>query len=556
MDLRERPFELTEEQIEWVETSFRAMSLEQKAGQLFCILGNSYSKEERKYLVGKMGIGAVLFRPAAREKIKVQFEELEKCASIPLLKAANLEEGGAGILTDGTYFGSQLQTAAAGSVKYAEYLARTGAAEGREVGVNWSFSPVADIDYNYRNPITNMRTFGSDSDVVLKYALAYTEEMQRLKVAAAAKHFPGDGMDYRDQHLHPTYNTLDIDSWFFSYGKIYQSLIDGGILSIMAGHIVQPSLVRMINPQIKEEECLPASLSKEVLTGILREKMGFNGVIISDATIMGGYTMAMERKKAIPTSIQAGCDMLCFSMDIYEDLEHILNGIKMGILTEERLDEAVKRILALKAKVARNENDIFSEKSENIRGKVTREKVKQWRKECSGRAVTLVKDIQTVIPVTHKKFSRIRLVLLGENRMHDGTVLETAETFFREKGFETEIYEPFQDDLHGSKHLPTDRLTLLLLHYPAESNRTAVRIAWCPKHAMEIPRFIHEEATIAISFANPYHLQDIPRVQTYINSYCSGTEAVKAALERLIGEETFTGINPVDPFCGLTDTRL
>lgn len=175
------------------------------------------------------------------------------------------------------------------------------------------------------------------------------DTLTKSGLAACCKHFPGDGVDYRDQHLHPSYNNLTAAEWRKTYGRIYKTLIDRGLVSVMVGHICQPALSMEKNPELAFEDVLPASLSRELLTGVLREELGFNGLITTDATIMGGYCQAMERRRAIPTSIAAGCDMLVFSTDIYEDLGYMREGLENGLLSRERLNEAVTHVLALKA---------------------------------------------------------------------------------------------------------------------------------------------------------------------------------------------------------------
>ena len=206
---------------------------------------------------------------------------------------------------------------------------------------------------NFRNPITNTRTFGSEPERVLKNAQLFLDAAQDSGLIACCKHFPGDGVDFRDQHLHPSYNSLPAEEWRETYGKIYKALIDRGLLSVMVGHICQPALSMEKNPALGFSDVLPASLSRELLTGVLRGELGFNGLITTDATIMGGFCQAMERRRAIPSAIAAGADMLVFSTDIYEDLAYLRAGLKNGLLSRERLNEAVTRVLALKA-VARS----------------------------------------------------------------------------------------------------------------------------------------------------------------------------------------------------------
>lgn len=546
MNLTKHPFYLSMMEELWVKNMVEEMSVEEKAGQLFVVLGDAYSEEERCQLISQKGIGGVLFRPDTADNIKKKFAQLEALSKLPLLKAANLEEGGSGILKDGTYFGSQMLVAAADELEHTRRFAEVCAREGQQVGVNCTFSPVVDIDYNYQNPITNVRTFGSDKDAVANHASLYVEQLQKLGMAAFAKHFPGDGVDYRDHHLHPTYNDLSAKDWYESFGMIYKRLINEGIYGVMVGHIVQPNVIKDINPEATDADMLPASLSKEMLTGVLREKYGFNGVIITDATIMGGYTMAMPRKDAIPTSIMSGCDMICFSTDIHEDYQYILDAVEDGRLTKERLNEAVMRILALKMRTMSREEAVepftFG---------------KKWADDCAQDGVTLAKDIQQLVPFTVEEYPRIKLVTLGNDQMFDGSMSQTAMEMLIQEGFEVELYDPMADDLHGSKNLDKKQLTLILANIPtAVSNKTAVRIFWCEKHAMEIPRFVNEETTAFVSFGNPYHLQDIPRVRTYINAYTATQATVRAVMEKLLGKGAFMGKSPVDVFCGLPDTRL
>ncbi|MCD7829081.1 MAG: glycosyl hydrolase family 3 [Clostridiales bacterium] len=541
--LREKPFYLTETEREWVQSTLASLTTEEKAGQLFCVLGDANTPEGLIDLVQNYHVSGVLFRPNPQREVKAKYDSLDQYAKVPLLKAANLEEGGAGVLSDGTYFGSELQVAAADDLTCTEAFAKTCALEGRSVGVNWTFSPVVDIDVNFRNPITNVRTFGSDPDRVLANASTFVRTIQKYGVAASCKHYPGDGVDFRDQHLHPTYNDLTAEEWYATYGKIYQTLIDEGLMSVMVGHIVQPNVIRAYNPAATEADLLPGSQSREMLTGVLRNQFGFNGVIITDATIMGGYTMTMPRREAIPHSIAAGCDMLCFGTDIREDISYILDAVADGCLTHQRLDEAVTRVLALKATL-------------NRAYPLPDLDPKAEQRRCADEAITLVKDKQNLVPVTAAKYPHIRLMTLGNDATYDGSLTELAASYLTGQGFQVECYDPMEDDLHGTRDLPGDRLTLILCNLPAASNQTTVRIKWCDKHALEIPRFLHEEPYAFISFANPYHLQDIPRVPTFINAYTATEATVTAALSKLLGKSPFTGVSPVDPFCGLYDAHL
>ncbi|MCD7842937.1 MAG: glycosyl hydrolase family 3 [Lachnospiraceae bacterium] len=583
MNLREKPFYLTDEQVQWVEDTLSSLTPEQKVGQLFCVMGQDYGADELKTLVEDYNIGGILFRPAPADDIRAWFEPLDAAAKVPLLKAANLEEGGTGGLSDGTFFGWPMTVAATDDLGVMEKFAKVCALEGESVGINWTFSPVCDLDLNYRNPITNVRTCGSDFERVKSFCSQYVRTLQENGMAACAKHYPGDGVDFRDQHLHPTYNSLSAKEWYESYGAIYQQLIEDGLMSVMVGHIVQPNVEMDVNPELRFEDCLPGSLSKELLTGVLREKFGFNGVITTDATIMSGFTQAMPRREAIPTAIMAGNDMLVFTTGFYEDYQYMLDALHSGFLTEERLNEALMRTLALKAKVA---------------GKAPTcqalPEAKQWQAECADKCVTLVKNNQDVLPITPERFSLIRLVTLGKDEITEGcmaapetaptrsvsewsgrtaaeqsegaiphenyavesSMTAIAEELLQAAGFQTERFDIEKEDLHGTSDLPKDRLTLYLSNCEHASNQTAVRLFWAKKHALDVPRHVEEEPYIFVSFSNPYHLQDVPRVKTYINAYSCHRPMIEAVIDKLLGKSEFKGTSPVDAFCGLPDARL
>lgn len=545
IDLTQKPFYLTKKQSTEIIEQASHLTDEEKIGQLFCLLGSIYSDDELERLVSDYHVSGFLFRPMPASELQKKWARLDQIAKFPLFKAANLEEGGYGANEEGTYFANPLQVAAANDLEITKKFAKVCAVEGIAAGCNWNFAPVSDIDFNYRNPITNVRTYGSDVQKVVDNVKCYVQTLQECGMAAACKHFPGDGVDFRDQHLHPTYNTLSTEEWYASYGRVYKEAIDVGLLSVMIGHIVQPALEKQMNDQLELADMLPASQSKELLSGVLRGKLDFNGVIITDATIMGGYCMTLPRKEALTASINAGCDMFCFSTDFYEDYEYLLEALHDGTLAKNRLDEAVIRILALKKKL-----ELMAKPQDLIEATV-------WRNECADKSITLVKDIQHLIPLNQKKFPHIELTVVGKDEVAEGySISSLAENYFKSQGFNVSHYHPLEDDLHGTSQLSKDKLRLILVNCPTASNQTTVRINWSPKHALDMPRFVDEETYAMISLNNPYHLQDAPRVRTYINAYSPTKASVLASFDKLLGYSKFEGESPVDAFCGLADTHL
>ena len=351
IDLCGNPFYLDNEGITWVENTLGSMTEDEKIQQLFFPAVWDFTEEYLNEILDTVQPSGFMYRPCPAEKAVWMSNFLRSKCKIPPLISANLEKGGNGIVNEGTMVGSPLAVAATDDVQNAARLGTLCAREGKVVGANWAFAPIIDIDYNYRNPIMNTRTFGSDPERVAAFGEAYTKACQENGVAACIKHFPGDGRDDRDQHLVTTINDMDCDEWMASYGECYRRGIEAGALTVMAGHIMQPAWQKRLNPALEDEDILPATLSPELIgeNGLLRKILGFNGLIATDATTMAGIMIPMKRRDAVPQAIAAGADIFLFNRNIKEDLEYMRAGIADGVITKERLDEAVTRILALKA---------------------------------------------------------------------------------------------------------------------------------------------------------------------------------------------------------------
>ena len=583
VDLAAKPYHLSESDITWVQETINSMSIEEKIGQLFVNMGASRTKEYLTEMVNNYHIGAVRYNPGKAEEVYDQNKILQENSKIPMLIAANTEAGGNGACTDGTEVGLEVKIGATNDEKWAYEMGRVSGVEAAAIGCNWSFAPIVDINYNWRNPIISSRSFGSDPDFVLKLSLAYMKGIQESGIAPAAKHWPGDGVDERDQHLSFSVNSLSTDEWDQTYGKVYKGLIDAGLPSIMAGHIHLPAYERFFNPDIKDEELLPATLSKEITTDLLRGKLGFNGVVVTDASHMLGLTGAMKRSKLLPTSIAAGCDLFLFFNDPDEDFESMMNGYKEGIITEERLQEALERILGLKAMLGlhkKAKTEILPPKEEAM-AKIGLPENKALFKEVADKAITLVKDKQDIWPVTPEKYKRVLLVdvkgvqggfgaLLGGKEK----VVDIMKELLEAQGFQVTVWESTEEkimklpeDERGAaianvyaQKRPITELTDnydLIINMANVNPGTVQRIVWpASKGTPDIPFYIHEVPTIFVSVQYPYHLADVPQVKTYINAYDSRKQTLEVLVEKLMGKSEFKGESPVDAYCGFVDTRI
>ncbi len=565
--LKNKPFHLKEEQIEWVKATLEGMSEEEKIGQLFCLIAYSDDEGYLKDVVHRYRPGGLMGRSMKLEAVCNTTTLLQKEAKIPMLIAANFEAGGDGLITEGTNIGPNSQVAATGDPDFAGKQGYVCAKEGLAVGANYAFAPVIDIDYNFRNPITNVRTFGSDPKMVRDCGVAYTKAVQEQGMAVSIKHFPGDGVDERDQHLVTSINSLSCEEWDATYGEAYQACIDAGALTVMVGHIMQPAYSRKLCPGIKDEDIMPATLAPELLKGLLREKLGFNGMIITDATSMAGMRIPIERKKAVPYTIAAGCDMFLFTVNAEEDYQYMLDGIKDGIITKERLDEAIMRILGTKAALRLPEKKADGSLYPNIEEAkriVGCGEHKQYELDCADQAVTLVKNKQNLIPLDPKDHKRVLLypISAGESAFGGGgeDIGKLMKEALEKEGFEVDVFQPAAgfEGMSSSQKEMAQKYDLMIYaaNLATKSNQTTVRIEWALPFGANCPNYQAVVPTIFISFANPYHLIDVPRIRTFINAYKCKDITISAVVDKLLGRSKFKGKSPVDPFCGMWDTRL
>lgn len=578
MNLKEKPFYLSNMDIAWVEKTLESMTEDEKVGQLFVPLGLSNDEGLLHHLIDDCHIGGIMYRTGPMEETRKTHKKLQDMSKIPLLIAANTESGGDGICMEGTSFGKPMAVAATDNKENAYRMGYVACKEGAAVGLNWSFAPIVDIDYEFHNPITNVRTFGSNPKRVLDMGSAYLKGAKENQVAVSIKHFPGDGVDERDQHILTSVNSLSTKEWDESYGYVYKNLIEEGAQTVMVGHIAQPAYVKKINPDATEEEMyLPASVSKELLSGLLRTQLRFNGVISTDSTCMVGYTTAMKRQDAVVSSIANGCDIILFNKDLDEDISFIKQGIADGRITRERLDEAVTRILALKASlmlhVKKDNNTLVPD--EQAMKAIGCEEHKKWAKEVANDAVTLVKDTQNLLPISPEKYKRVYLNVI-QRKLSDANhpLVQEWKALFEKEGFEVTVRDrsttieienfmgvnmtpqkaELMQELYRSvgSFTPTKDLYVYIINIENASNNTTARIDWNVVFGLgdDAPWFSKEIPVLFISTANPYHLYDAPMAKTFINSYNNNPIMNEAVMDKVMGRTPFNGKSPVDPFCG------
>ena len=583
VNLKAKPYCLDDEQIKWVNDTIASMSDEEKVGQLFFQLTAGIDEEYLKTLVQKYHVGGCRYNNMPGQVVKMQNATLQKHAKVPVFIACNTETGGNGACFDGTNIASCIKIAATDNDEYAKALGKYSNEEAVSIGCNMAFAPICDIHYNWQNTEVVTRAFGNDHNRVTRMALAYMQGAHEAGVACAAKHFPGNGQDFRDAHISNNLNEFGYDKWMETYGHVYKTLIDNGLDAIMGGHIMMREYMREINPDIKDDELLPATLCPEIMTGLLRDKLGFNGMVVTDASHMVGMTDRMTRKQMLPTAINAGCDMFLFFNDPDEDFATMLEAYQTGVISEERMTEALTRILGLKAHMGMHKGVAIDMTAPVVLGK---EETKKVVSAISHDAVTLVKyKDQGVLPLTPAKYKRImivhvkgapgpmddiiKMVMGGGNKKNPA---EDLRDRLIEKGFDAFIHESPLDRM--KKQIAAGEKPNVNMYFAGKNaiedfkKEQDLVITLCDvangrpafgfsKGGGEIPWYVFELPVVAISVNAPTMLADIPQVRTYINAYDSSVSTMDALVEKLLdGPDAFTGVDPIDSFCGLWDSKI
>lgn len=556
VNLKTSLYNLDDTQIAWVEETLKDLSSEEKIGQLFFNLfslegGKKFHDADlsNKEVLERYHIGGARYEGGNKVEVQSLLNDLQQNTKIPVLVAANCDSGGNGACKDGTYIASAAQCEAAQDTKVAYNAGLVSARESSALGVHINFDPCVDILKNWRNTIVNTRSYGTEAQTVIKYSSAFIDGFNsEHDMITCIKHFPGDGTEERDQHLVLGVNELSTEEWDNSFRKVYQHHIDRGVQMIMAGHIAQPAYSKKLNSNLEDKDILPATLSKELITDLLKDDMHFNGLVVTDASHMLGMTASMRREDYVPLSIAAGCDMFLFFNDLEEDYQFMLNGYNNGIITDERLDDAVRRILGLKAQLNLHKKQVdgtIIRAKEDLQVIGCQEHL-DMRAEAADLGITLVKNTLDQLPIRPETHKNIRLyVIEGEKDGIYKSANNVPEDIIKElesRGFNVTLNDgstrvkgktlSYREDVDAALVFAN------IIGYAAENN---YRIKWGTAMSNEIPWYVHEVPTVFVSLNFTTHLHDATMVKAYINAYHSNPETIKQTVDKIMGVSTFKG---------------
>ena len=527
---------LAPQQQQWVDRTLNALSLEHAIAQLFNVSRPLEDPGAWLKILEQLPVGCMSARTKSAAAYQQIISEVQKNAPIPLLVVANMEHGAAEWPDHGTDFPMLMAAGAADDEQLIGQLGQATAMEARQIGINWVLTPDVDLNYNFNNPVTNIRAFGDKPDLVGRLSVVLIQALQRYGVAATAKHFPGDGMDDRDQHLVTTVNHLPFEQWLATYGQIWQRVIEAGVMTVMPGHISLPDYQGYRdNP----EAAPPATHSRKLLIQLLRQELGFNGLIVSDSTSMVGLTSRAAPAERIVASLAAGID-LYLGAEPERDLGYVLQAVREGRLTEEGIYQSARRVLALKAQLSlvdapfgpaptNDQQAIFAQASQALADK----------------SITILRGPEQQ-PVRLAPNAKVLTVTIAKlNPLFGQKDLEVFDEELRRRGFQVE-------------HLLNPK-TAELQEVAQNCAAVFINVYVTPMTTMGTARvtldsfgtwgwralFTEHPQVFYTSFGSPYLLYELPHIPNLVAAYGGADVSQRAAVKVWLGEMAAQGVLPV-----------
>lgn len=525
-----------------VETILNNLTLDEMIGQMLCFdfSAPNLPEQEMENIIKQTHAGSFFVAGVDSKRIKTATQLVEKYTKLPALVAADIENG------PGSVFGPENETplphpmtwGACDDPELIEQAHVATAERCRELGIHWSFAPIVDINMNPNNPDANIRAISDKPEQVVKIASAVIRGLQKNGlIAAGCKHFPGDGVDDRNQHFCTTVNSLSKEEWMNTFGYVYKKLIQEGTSSIMVAHIALPAYDEKLNDWVGYP---PGSLSYNLQTKLLRETLGFEGVIVSDAMSMVGACAAVHPDRVAVEFVKAGGDMILFPKTYYFD--QVREAVLSGEISEERIRDAVRRVLKMKEKVR------LFEPQENVLRDIKHEHtVEEMANAIAEKSVTLIRNYADAVPVNIKPGDTVLLIQLQREVTvnYDQFQLTTLEEEFKKRGFVVKSYvNPGRPDIEEDMKKAAAvfvNIKISCKDYCGGNLRTD----WIHIATLWRGELLRHPNCIFASFGDPYKLYEYPYVKTYLNVYSPTPESQRAYVKAVLGEIPIQGKSPV-----------
>ena len=541
------------------------LTLDEKIGQLFVypawgtyMAADSAAYQELLRQVRENKVGGITWFVSDVYETAFLTRQLQREARVPLLVSSDLESGIGMRFSDTTHWPWAMAVAATGEPRFAEEMGRIAALEAKAIGVNHILAPVADVNSNPANPVINARSFGEDPHDVARYVAAFVRGVQSQGVIATAKHFPGHGDTHTDTHR--SLPVLDVDRARLERVELvpFRAAIEAGAGAVMMGHLSIPALDPAPAPVRPHEESspenvyttdesettrgatVPASLSKAVIAGLLRDELNFDGLVAGDAFDMGALVAHYGIGEAAVRAIEAGTDLILKPVDTDAALAAVKEAVRSGRISEARIDESVTRILRAKRNLQPGSASI-----DDIFRTVDTQPHRAVAEEIAARAVTLLRESPGILPL--RKEQRVVLIAISEFN-EPATPVAVAEAAIKARAsvaprsFTIDArttaadIQPMLEAARGADAV------ILAFTVRAVSGMSRLRL---PDPARALVEQLPLDRTVAVSFGSPYVIRDLPLLRTYLCAYGLQPVMQRAAVAAIYGKRDISGRLPV-----------
>ena len=557
--------------IKWADKQLEKMALDEKIGQLISVgINATFLNQDsdafralRHQVVDNHVGGIILFKGSVYESALL-VNRMQKLARYPLLISSDLEAGSGMRFDDTINFPWNMAVAATGNPEYARRQGALTAREARALGVQQVYAPVVDVNNNPANPVINVRSYGEDPSDVARFAAAFTKGAQSGGVIATAKHFPGHGDTATDSHR--GLPEINVDRARLNSVELvpFRAAVDAGVGAVMVGHIglpqIDPTVVQPLPRNVKSKPTdtteageieaqgtIPATLSP-VVGGLLRNDLHFNGLIVTDALSMSGLTIYFTQEEAAVRALEAGADLLLKPSDPDASLRGVREAVHSGRLSEKRIEESARKILAAKYDLGLVKERITS--LDQIDQIVSSREASELAREISEHAITLVRDEDRLVPLSNlNPDTRIFNLAItnGDDRLLVANSFVAALTRAGHK-VETVVLDDrsSNDDVQKALKRANGADIVIASLYGRVRSGEMRSVGLPDPGAQALAALIAEKKPIiAISFGNPYLLMNFPGLRTYLVAYGDMPSLQQAAALVLLGQLDVTGKLPI-----------
>jgi beta-N-acetylhexosaminidase len=560
----------SKEALKWADAELKKMSLDEKIGQLIYVgLNATFLNQDseafkalRHQVVDNHVGGIILFRGPVYESV-VLVNRMQELAKEPLLISADLEAGSGMRFDDTVNFPWNMAIAATGKPDYARRAGELTGREARAMGIQQIYAPVSDVNNNAANPVINVRSYGEDPADVARFVAAFVQGAQHAGVIATAKHFPGHGDTATDSHR--GLPEIDVTRERLNAVELvpFRAAVDAGVGAVMTGHIGLPLIdSTAIQPlprdvkikamdttddgEIITAGTMPTTLSP-VMNSMLRNDLHFDGLIVTDAMSMSGLTIYFTQEEASVRAIEAGADLLLKPADPDAGLRGVRDAVKKGRLTEARIEQSARKVLAAKYDLGLAQQRITP--LDQIDQEVAGKRALELADDIADDAITLVKNDAKLLPWTRSPNAKVFNLAItnGDDRLFITQPFVGAMSRGGVK-METTVLDDRSSDQEVAKAIEkASAADVIIVSMYGRVRTGQARSVALPEPGTKALNELIEKNTrlIGISFGNPYILMSFPKLKTYLVAYGDMPSLQEAAAESLLGRNNIKGRLPI-----------